>query len=185
MRSSSLPKQMGRYASRAFTLIEILIVVTLMGIAASLLIPNMSNAVSFETEAAVRQIVADLSFAQSDAMARQAPRRVLFAEDGSGYRILASPFDPENDVLYDPISDGGSGKYIVNFQTDERFRMLALEEVVFDGANNYITYDAIGGPINGENASSIGGSLVVTGSDGRFQINVSGFTGRVSVQRLE
>jgi len=170
---------------RAFTLIEILIVVTLMGIAATMLIPNMSNAVSFETEAVVRQVVADLSFAQSDAMAYQSARRVLFAETGTGYRILASPFDPENDVLYDPISDGGSDKYIIDFAADARFRMVSIESVDFDGGNNFITYDAIGGPINGENTASIGGSLIVNGSDGRFQIHVSGFTGRVSVEKLE
>lgn len=174
-----------RPARRAFTLIEILIVVTLMGIAASLLIPNMSNAVSFETEAVVRQIVADLSFAQSDAMARQSGRRVLFAENGSGYRILADPYDPENDVLYDPISDGGSDKYIVDFIGDERFRQIIIEDVDFDGGNDFITFDAIGGPVNGENAASIGGSLVVAGGDGKFRIDVSGFTGRVSVVRLE
>ncbi len=172
-------------ARRAFTLIEILIVVTLMGIAATLLIPNMSNAVSFETEAAVRQIVADLSFAQSDAMAYQSARRVFFAENGTGYRILASPFDPDNDVLYDPISDGGSDKYIVDFAADTRFRMVSIESVDFDGGNRFITYDSIGGPINGENAASIGGSLIVNGSDGRFQVHVSGFTGRVSVDKLE
>lgn len=170
---------------RAFTLIEILIVVTLMGIAATMLIPNMSHAVSFETEAVVRRIVADLSFAQSDAMAQQAPRRVLFADNGSGYRILASPYDPDNDVLYDPISDGGSDKYIVDFVTDSRFRMVSIADVNFDGGNHFITYDAIGGPINGENTSSIGGSLVVNGSDGSYRISVSGFTGRVSVEKLE
>ena len=177
--------QQGGPRRRAFTLIEILIVVTLMGIAASLLIPNMSNAVSFETEAVVRQVVADLSFAQSDAMARQSGRRVLFAENGSGYRILADPYDAENDVLYDPISDGGTDKYIIDFVSDARFRMITIEDVDFDGGNNFITYDAIGGPINGENTSSIGGSVTVSGSDGRFRISVSGFTGRVSVEKLE
>ena len=156
-----------------------------MGIAASLLIPNMANAVSFETEAAVRQIVADLSFAQSDAMAYQASRRVLFADDGTGYRILAAPFDPDNDVLYDPISDGGSDKYIVDFAADARFHLISIESVDFDDGNAFITYDSIGGPINGGNTASIGGSLIVNGSDGRFRIHVSGFTGRVSVEKLE
>lgn len=170
---------------RGVTLIEILIVVALMGIAASILIPNMRNAVSFETESAVRRIVADLSFAQSDAMARQSARRVVFEEDGSGYRLLADPFDPDNDVLFDPISDGGSGRYVVNFIADRRFGDITIESASFDGGNRYITYDAIGGPVNGENASSIGGSLVVSGNGDRFRILVSGFTGRVSVVRLD
>ncbi len=175
----------GRESRRGFTLIEILIVVALMGIAASILIPNMRNAVSFETEAAVRRIVSDLSFAQSDAMAWQSPRRVLFAEDGTGYRLLASPFDPENDVLYDPISNEGSGRYVIDFTTDRRFPNIRIEGVDFDGGQNFITYDAIGGPVNGENASSIGGSFVVSGNGERFEVRVSGFTGRVSVTRLE
>jgi len=172
-------------STRAFTLIELLIVVTLMGIAASILIPNMRHAVSFETEAAVRRIVSDLSFAQSDAMARQASRRVLFEEGGTGYRLLADPFDPETDVLYDPISDGGSDRYVIDFTTDRRFPNIAIEDVDFDGGNNYITYDVIGGPVNGENASSIGGTFVVSGNGERFEVRVSGFTGRVSVVKLE
>ncbi|MCL4196340.1 MAG: prepilin-type N-terminal cleavage/methylation domain-containing protein [Phycisphaerales bacterium] len=174
-----------RGSRRGFTLIEMLIIIALMGIAASILIPNMRNAVSFETEAAVRRIVSDLSFAQSDAMARQSPRRVLFEEDGMGYRLLASPFDPENDVLYDPISNEGSGRYVIDFATDRRFPNIRIEEADFDGGQNFITYDAIGGPVTGENASSIGGSFVVSGNGERFEVRVSGFTGRVSVVRLE
>ena len=76
-----------------FTLIEILITVAILGVAGSLVIPYMSNLPSFETEAATREIVADLSYAQSDSMARQTKRRVLFEADRKSTRLNSSHTD--------------------------------------------------------------------------------------------
>src|SRR5690554_431827 len=61
---------------RAYTLIELLLVVAILGLASAILIPQLANRDSMEVQAAVRQIIADLSFAQSDALAHQEYRRV-------------------------------------------------------------------------------------------------------------
>jgi len=168
-----------------FTLLEVIMYVALIGIAATILIPSMTHVASFETEAAVRRLVADLSFAQSDAMAHQQQRRVLFEDDGSGYRLLSYPFDPENDVLFDSLSHDGSGRYIIDYSSDDRWHGIVLDDVSFDSTYSYITYDEIGSPIASGGGSSSGGSLTITGEDETWEITVSAFTGRVSASRVE
>ncbi len=179
------PKVHRNRSGAAFTLIEILVTVALLGIASTLLIPYISDLPSFETEAAVRAIVSDLSFAQSDAMANQQKRRVLFADDGSGYRLLGDDFTSDEDELYDPISHAADQRYIINFATDERFQTVSIESAEFDTNNAFITYDELGGPVDQADGPSSGGTIVVAGDGLRFEISVAPFTGSVSVVKLE
>ena len=112
-----------RPACRGYTLIEILIVVALLGIASALLIPNMVAGDSLNTQAAVRLIISDLIFAQHDALAHQEYRKVVFYDDGSGYCITrvtdsnyATAFDEDTaDYIVDPMSND-AGLYIVEYK---------------------------------------------------------------------
>ncbi|MFW5653424.1 MAG: pilus assembly FimT family protein [Planctomycetota bacterium] len=187
IKDAALIRRYGRVpasGARGFTLVEILCVVALLGIAATLLIPRMSHLADFETEAAVRVIVADITFAQSDAMAHQGGRRVHFESDGRGYRLLFSPFDYDTDVMEDPIGYQGDRRYIVDFNNDHRFQNIVIDSVSFDGSNNFITFDELGGPVAADGTSSVGGTIVVSGANESFEINVAAFTGRVSVTEV-
>lgn len=173
-----------RYSCSAFTLVEVLVFITILSIAAIILIPSMTNVASFETEAAVRRLIADLSFAQTDAMARQNPRRVVFNEDGTGYRILGYPFDYDNDVLYDPLSLSESGLYIVNYGTDDRWQDISITNVDIDSGNAFITYDEIGVPVSSNGSAGLGGTMTVSGRDETWNITIAAFTGRISVAQV-
>ncbi|MBL1218016.1 MAG: hypothetical protein D8M59_11040 [Planctomycetes bacterium] len=161
-----------------------LILVALLGIAATMLIPSMSNVASFETEGAVRRLVADLSFAQSDAMAQQTPRRVWFESSGTGYRLLSSPFDYDTDVLYDPLALGTDGQYIVDYSNDDRWRNITVTDVSIDGGETYITYDEIGSPIAPDGTAGRGGTCRIVGEDETWEVQIAPFTGRVSATRI-
>lgn len=181
-RQGSLRPQ--RQSHTAFTLIEILLTVAMLGFAGMLVVPYIKDLPSFETEAAVRRIVSDLTFAQSDAIARQQKRRVVFAEDGSGYRLLGDDFTPDEDELYDPLARTSDQRYIINFATDERFQYISIESASFDTGKLFITYDELGGPINETNGPSNGGTIIVDGKDQRFQITIAPFTGSITVVQL-
>jgi len=182
-------------AGRGYTLVELLIVLALLGLASSLLIPYMVGRSSLETQAAVRMIIGDLSFAQSDALAHQEFRRVQFFADGSGYCIVRvtqadfnSPFNPATaDYLHDPLRRAGlHGHYIVNFEENRRFDDVTISAVNIDGSNNFITYDQLGGTVRaGGSAPGIGGSITVTSPEATYQINIAPFTGKLTVERVD
>ena len=65
----------------AYTLGEMVIVLTILGIAATLLIPHLRDRGDTEIQAAARQLVADISWAQCDAVAGQGFRRLHFYDD--------------------------------------------------------------------------------------------------------
>ena len=67
-----------RRMPRGFTLVEVLIVVVIIGIVGAIVVPQILTAGTLGVQAAARMVIADLQFAQNDAIARQAPRRVVF-----------------------------------------------------------------------------------------------------------
>ena len=181
---------------RAYTLMELLTVVTVMAIAATLLIPSMVGPGSMSAQAAVRLIVADLSFAQSDALAHQEYRRVHFYDDGSGYCIVrvaeadfSDVFVPETaDYINDPLGSAGVfSPYVVDFSIDDRFDGVTISNVEIDGIERDLTYDALGGTVfdgGGGIGPGIGGAITVTSTEESYRIDVAPFTGKLTVTKL-
>ncbi len=171
---------------RGFTLLELLAVVTILGIAAAMLIPSMSETSILRVQAAVRTIVSDITFAQSDAVAFQERRALVFDVENSTYRLVQIPgsvIDVDLNTMYDPTKAGG--RYIVNFN-DNVFGGARITGVNFDGGNTLI-FDALGGPVADAagDEPSAGGTITVEGSGQTFQITIEAFTGRVTATRVE
>lgn len=169
---------------RGFTLIEMLVVVAVLGIAGALVIPAMGGTGILRVQAAVRTVVADITLAQSEAVAFQEQRAVLFDVASSSYRLVEVPgdsLDPDTNTMYDPTRPGGL--YVVDF-IDDRFGGSQITAADFDG-NPYLIFDALGGPVAdaGANTPGAGGTITVTGSGSTFVITVEPFTGRVSVEQ--
>ena len=171
---------------RGYTLIEVLVLVTILGIAGAAVIPSLGQTHVLRVQAAVRTIVADITYAQSDALAFQTGRAVVFDEDTNSYRLLevtGLTLDPDNDTLYD--SQGPGQQYIVSLD-DNRFGGAAIQNVDFDGTDELI-FDEIGGPVvaPGSDVLSSGGSLEVAGPGTLWRINVAAFSGKVTVEQLD
>lgn len=164
---------------RAFTLIEILIVVAIMGIAAAIVVPQMLQAGTMGIQAAARMVIADLLYAQNEAIANQAPRKVIFepAQDGAGncYRIT----DADGQTIDVDWKGGDGGNYVVDFEKETgRFGRVKITKVLFSEDDPYeVTFDALGSP-------SSGGTIELTFQDTVYRITVAAFTGRVTVQKL-
>lgn len=180
-------------APRSYTLIELIMVMAVLALAAALLIPHMVGIDSMTVQAAVRLLIADLSFAQSDALANQEFRRVVFYADGTGYCILivdsfdevtpADLDDPGVNYVYDPL--GNMGRYIIDYTVDGRFDGVVITEATIDGttllSRPQITYDQLAGTVRTDGTPGIGGSIVLTFKDSSYRITVSPFTGKLTV----
>lgn len=181
-------------ASRAYTLIELIMVVAILGLAGALLVPRLIDQDSFAIQAAVRNIVADLTFAQSDALANQEFRRVHFYDDGSGYCIyrvdeatFASPFDAVTaDYISDPMAGSGEQHaYIVDFSNDDVYDGVTIEAAQIDNGVRHITYDRLGGTVMTGGLPGTGGDITVRSANFTYQITINAFTGKLSVQRVD
>ncbi len=180
-------------ARRAYTLIEVLIVVAILGLAAAVLIPSMSGRGDFDTQAAVRALISDISFAQSDALANQSFRRIHFYEGGTGWCLvklaedeLAQEFDPETaDFVVDPLKGAArGGTYAIDFVQDDRYASVRVEGVSIDGGKRDITFDELGGTVTSGGLPGRGGTLILRSPDAAYRLEIAPVTGKVRVTRL-
>lgn len=155
----------------AYTLIEVLVVVVIMGIASAIVVPSMLSAGSLGVQAAVRLVVADILFAQNEAIAAQDTRRVVFDALTDSYKLT----DGAGATLTMAWVNNQANNYVVNFRTDKRFEGIEIRSVDFDGAST-LEFDDLGSPV-----LSAQGTVVVGFRNQQFTVRVQPFTGRVTV----
>jgi len=166
---------------RGYTLIEVLVVVVVMGLAGALVIPAVGSTDVLRTQTAVRTLISDLTFAQSDAIALQKQRAVEFDLDNNIYRIRGVTGSTLLDVVYDPFS--ANKRYERSFN-DPDFGGAVLTAANFN-ASNILVFDEFGAPVDG--AGSItpipSGTIEITGPKSLFTITIDGMTGQISTDR--
>ncbi len=194
-----------QHAARSgITLIEVLIVVAMLGFAGAMVIPSMANVGVLRIQAAVRTIVGDITFIQSEALANQSRYVMAFGvvaewnaaqsqwelAAGNGYTVFAPPpgatlLDTTSpaDMLFDPM-DGGNRPLSRNYDATE-FAGARIDNININGGTQLI-YDELGGPVlalTGDEPGA-GGSFRILGNDSAFLVNIEPFTGRVEVVRV-
>jgi len=124
---------------RAFTLVETLMVVAILIIAALVAIPLTSSAGGVAVQAAADRVAADLEYAKSMAVTRGQSYSVAFNINTETYSVK----DQGGTVLGHPIKGGSD--YAVNFAQDSRFAGVEIESVDFDSTSE-IKFDYLGSP---------------------------------------
>ncbi len=189
-----------RCVRHGFTLIELLVTVAILGIAGALVIPSMSTTGVLRIQAAVRQIVADVTFAQADAMAYQSRRALWFGRVptstgapwtyglGNGYvlaEVNGATLDLSNDSMFLP--ERMDTPYSRNFN-EPRYGGAVILNSSFDG-DQLLIFDELGGPVRDLTGPvpSDGGWIeigtVTGGNVWDYRINIAPMTGRVTVER--
>lgn len=161
----------GRRAPRAFTLIEVLIVVAIIGIAGAIVVPQMLQVGTMQIQAAARMVIADIIYAQGEAATQGATRRVVFDVANNRYTLT----DGNGTALQSSWRMGNTtdSSFMVSFNQDSRFRGCTLTTAGFNGSAT-LEFDALGAPIDG-------GTVEITAAGQTFRITVAPFTGRVTV----
>ncbi len=172
-----------RRPDRAFTLVEVLVVVTIIGLAGAIVVPHLLTAGTLGVQAAARSVIADILYAQNDAIAAQDTRRVVFDVANNRYWLTADDSfllnvipAPTNALTVAWKGAASGPNYLINFNTDERFDGVTLENPGFGGFPT-LEFDALGGPTNG-------GSVDVVFNNTRLRVTVAPFTGRVTVDQV-
>ena len=168
-----------RGISGGFTLVELLIVIAIIMIAALTAIPMMSSAASMQIRSAANMLTADLEYAKSMSISRGQNYSVVFDKDTESYRIE----DQDGNVIPHPVKKGFP--YEINFSTDGRLNKVDIFEVDFDpGSDNTITFDYLGSPYSGPVISSPLNSGVISLQAGgaTTTVTVEAVTGFISIQ---
>jgi Tfp pilus assembly protein FimT len=166
------------FCARAFTIIEILIVVVLLAIAGMMVVPMMSSAASIQIESAANIVAADLEYAKSMAISRGQNFSVVFDETTESYQI----FKNQGGILVPidhPVKKGF--KYVVNFSSDSRLNRVYIFDANFDGTNT-VQFDYLGSPINGNNTPLMNSGVISLQAAGITKtIRVEPVTGYISI----
>ena len=167
-----------RDESSGFTLVEILIVVMIMAIAAMIAIPMMSSAGSVQVQSAANMVAADLEYAKGMAIGRQQNYSVVFDTANESYEVR----DSGGSVVSHPVKVGFN--YVIDFDSDSSFNDVDISDADFDpDSSNTITFDYLGCPYSGTGTSTslTAGEVVLQGGGVTRTITVEPTTGFISI----
>ncbi|MBN2129658.1 MAG: prepilin-type N-terminal cleavage/methylation domain-containing protein [Sedimentisphaerales bacterium] len=152
-----------------FTLIELMIVMVILGVAAAIAVPMISSAGGMQIRAASNMLAADLEYAKSAAISRGEYYSVVFDKTAETYEIQ----DETGTVVPHPVRK--QFDYRVDFQNEGRLNRVDLVDADFDGFSA-VTFDYLGSPLAGTP-----GTLAALNS-GVITLEAGGITKTVSVE---
>jgi prepilin-type N-terminal cleavage/methylation domain-containing protein len=167
----------GRTGWGGFTLIELAIVVTLVGLLAWMALPTRSSLDEIKLRAAARRIAGDLRYAQSMTILRRVRYGVVFDLDQSGYTLYSpKPGAP----VPDPSNRGRA--LGLSFRKPGELQGISIDSVSFDGTNA-ISFDSFGSPRDAAGRDlSDPGRVVLSYAGMRALVTVSPGTGTVTLE---
>lgn len=172
----TLPKNELKITKKAFTLIELIVVMVIIAIAAVLAVPMMSSAADVQVRSAANMIAADLEYAKSMAISRQQNHSVVFDTANESYEVR----DASGTVISHPVKAGSS--FVVNLQSDSRLSRVDIVSADFDpDSQPSVTFDYLGSPYSGTNPLNSGQISLQAGSF-TMTVNVEPMTGYITVQ---
>jgi prepilin-type N-terminal cleavage/methylation domain-containing protein len=162
---------------RGFTLLELIVVVSLLGILVAVSTMISSSTDSLAAAAAGRMVMQDLEYAQSEAIRRQESITVTFDVGGNGYTVTES----SGDLLVHPTS---GGSYTVNLPSAVRQAGVDLTAADF-GGGGAVTFNASGEPVLpgvGQVPVASTSAVVIQCGEAACTVNLSPITGKLTSQ---
>lgn len=174
-----------------YTLVEMLIVIMILGISAGILIPTLGDANVLRVQAAVRTVISDITFAQTDALGYQQRRAIVYNEDENTYSVcevqVTGAGGGTPTVVYEPlfVPVGENGRYVVDLNRRE-FSGAEVYDVDFGNEPTVLVFDELGTPVDGgaSTRASSGGTLYVRGNGSVFRIDVAPYTAKITVEQV-
>lgn len=175
---------LGRTAKqrRGFTLVEILMVVLILGIASAIIIPQIGSRDDLVAAAGSRVVIADLIYAQNRAIAMQSPFYIKFT--GQSYSIYSAPPVVGVQPITHPVT---RAPYTTTFGAQSSpLSNVALTSESFGGPS-IVGFDEMGSPFSYDTGTSTAtsltasGTVVLTSGSSSLTISIEPYTGEVTV----
>ena len=165
-----------------FTLVEILAVIVILGIASAIIVPQMGTRDDMRAAAAARTLVADLIYAQNQAITTGRWVYVKFDVANNKYTLLSTANSGGDVAINHPITQT---TYAQQFGVSSRgWEQVSIASAVFNGADVTfrpmypVAFDEIGSPYVFNYANNQTNDL----NDGGVVLRAGQFTTTVSVQ---
>jgi prepilin-type N-terminal cleavage/methylation domain-containing protein len=160
----------------AFTLIELLIVILVLAIAAAIVIPSIGSASESQAIAAARVLQSDLEVTRSLAVTTQQPYSLVFSPDRQSYKVVVNysgaPYASVVPVGH-PVNRGQS--FEVTFSGLNGMQSVVVTSANF-GGQAYATFQPLGDPVSP-------GSVVLRSGNSEMTVAVEGLTGIITAVR--
>ena len=168
-----------------FTLIEIIVVVVILSIAALIAVPMMSSAADVQVRSAANRLAADLEYAKNMAITHQRPFTVIFdtaTTTANGYTIQNSA-----GTITHPLTQRD---FQVTFASEHgitRVRVISADFVGTDSTTaDQVTFDYLGTPHSGTAAANPLNSGTITLRDTAasftLTVKVEPMTGYITIE---
>jgi prepilin-type N-terminal cleavage/methylation domain-containing protein len=169
---------------RAFTLIEMVMVIVIVGILTAVAIPRFSSFYAIKLDGVAKKLVSDIRYVQQIAVAEHVNTRIVFnsaVDTYTAYKEVSPSGSGNWIVLVDPFTRRSLNPW-VNFVTDPKYQGINILSVNFGGTPT-LRFDWQGVPQDGNGANlSADGSVTLDYQDNSSTIYVTPNTGRVRVQ---
>jgi len=136
-----------RHQRQAFTMVELMLVIVLVSIIATVVVPGVLDSSQSNLPAAARMLAADLSYAQSLALSQSASYKVFFDTGADEYRVYRVESDGTEVLIQHPWQRQGrfGGMYQIRFDSSSPYGDVSLSVANFEG-RNAVEFGTLGEP---------------------------------------
>ncbi len=169
----------------AFTLIELLMVITIMSILAGIILPTLGNSSTFQLTAAARELNSIIMYTQNLAISSQQGYQITFDTVNNKFEVS----DENGNLIDDPSKTAPSGttepdKYKLKrqFSLDQNFNRVVITQADFDGTN-ILWFDRLGMPYSGpitNKTSLTSGQIILTAKTETTTLNIEPVSGKIT-----
>lgn len=154
------------HSEDGFTLVEVIIVVVILSIAAMIAVPMMSSAETFQLRSATSMLASDLEYAKNLAISKGQTISVVFDDGDDSYSLE----DQTGTTLEHPVKKGFN--FIIDFGSDGTFEKVEINQVNL--ADSILEFDSLGSPDEG-------GTVVLNAGGETLTVTIEPVTGYISV----